>query len=384
MDPERGVSALAAPPRHDRRVVVAMSGGVDSSVAAARLREAGWDVAGVTFKLFCYGERGKESKACCGLEGVRDAQATARRLDIPHTVLDLQELFQERVMRDFAEEYGRGRTPNPCVQCNTHVKFGPLLQWARGNGYGHIATGHYVRSQHVSIDGSERSLLARARDTDKDQTYVLWGVPGAVLPRTLFPLGEASKSENREAARRLGLSVWDKEESQDICFVEGRSYADVVRQELGEESELFQSGPIRDESGQPLGTHPGLVHFTVGQRRGLGLGGGETRRVLALETETNTLRVGSAGALLREGLIATDLNLFAPASYISGEPVVVKIRYRHAPAAATVEIEGERMVVRFETPQPAVAPGQSCVVYRDDVVLAGGRIERSIGAIKGV
>lgn len=352
-----------------------MSGGVDSAVAAALLAGAGWQVGGVTFKLFCYAERGAADKACCGLEGVRDAQATARRLGIPHTVLDLSELFRQAVIDDFVQEYGRGRTPNPCVQCNTHVKFGPLLAWARRNGYDHIATGHYARLVRCSVDGRPCTLIGRASHPDKDQSYVLWGVPAETLEFTLFPLGELSKAEIRARARGMNLPVWDKDESQDICFVDGEGYSAVLREHLGGEHPIFQPGEIRDLEGRWLGSHPGLAQFTVGQRRGLGLGGPQARSVVRLETASNTLWVGSSEQLLCGGFWAHDLNFHVPPAFVSQAPVEVKIRYRHAPVPATVTSADGRMHVRVLEPLCAVAPGQSCVVYREGLVLAGGRIE---------
>jgi tRNA-specific 2-thiouridylase len=359
-------------------VLVAMSGGVDSSVAAALLQEQGWEVAGVTFKLFCYGESGKEERACCGLEGVRDAQSVAARLQIPHTVLDMVDLFRERVLNDFAAEYGRGRTPNPCVQCNTHVKFGPLLSWARRHGFSKVATGHYVRSSARVVAGEERVLLGQPADPEKDQSYVLWGVPAEVVRHTLFPLGELAKGEVRARARGLGLPVWDKEDSQDICFVDGRGYVEVLRGMLGNEHALFQPGTVRTSAGEVKGRHPGLVHYTVGQRRKIGVTHAEPLHVTRLEPETNTLVVGSAGELFTRELEAEEVNLFVPPEHLLADRVEVKIRYRHPPAPARVQWLGEDSLrVTFDAPQRAVAPGQSCVVYRDGLVLAGGRIRPS-------
>lgn len=361
-------------PRRPGKVLVAMSGGVDSAVAATRLLEAGWDVAGVTFKLFCYGEAGAEKKACCGLEGVRDAQSVARRLGIPHTVLDLSELFKERVLDDFVSEYARGRTPNPCVQCNTHVKFAPLLAFAERQGYDTIATGHYARIRWTVAEGEPRPLLQVAEDVTKDQTYVLWGVPPEVLHRTLFPLGGLTKDVARTVAKSHELPVWDKEESQDICFVDERGYVAVVEERLDEDHPIRHPGRIRTEAGVDVGEHPGLVHYTIGQRRGLPSRANGPWHVTRLDVPSNTLVVGEADRLLSSRLEATDLNLFVTAEEIAAGPVRVRVRYRHTPAEARAWVERDRLHVEFSEPQRSVAPGQSCVVYRDDLVLAGGRI----------
>ncbi len=355
-------------------ILVAMSGGVDSTVAAALLQEQGWDVAGITLKLYCYGESGRDRRACCGLEGIRDAQASARRLGIPHTVLDLEELFRIEVLDDFVSEYGRGRTPNPCIRCNTFVKFGPLLAWARRHGYEGIATGHYARLAEVERDGARRTLIRRAADPSKDQSYVLWGLSPDVLAGTRFPLGDLDKTEVRGRARALGLPVWDKKDSQDICFVEGRDYVAVVRERLGEGHPIFRPGEIRDLEDRVVGRHQGLVHYTVGQRKGIGPGGPDALHVVRLETAANILRVGPAAGLACGGLVADALNVLVPAAWLEEGPTQVRIRYRHAPVPARLRLDGESLHVRFEEAQPGVAPGQSCVVYREDLLLGGGVI----------
>ncbi len=358
------------------RVLVAMSGGVDSAVAASLLRDEGFEVAGVTFRLYCHGEQEPGRRACCGLEGIRDAQSTARRLGVAHVVLDLEPLFRERVIDDFTSEYAAGRTPNPCVECNTHVKFRPLLDWARRNGFDRIATGHYAEVARVRLrDGSDRHLLARGRDPAKDQSYVLWGVPAEVLPFTLLPLGRLAKEDVRARARNLNLPVWDKEESQDICFVPAGGYAEVLRTRLGSDHPAFQPGPIVNEAGRVLGRHRGLACYTVGQRHALGLSGPDSYRVLRLDTEANALVVGPPDRLDRRGLYATHLHLFVPPGELEAAPVAVKVRYRHEAAVAEARVEGDRLHVRFREPQRGITPGQSCVVYREGLVLGGGRIE---------
>lgn len=362
------------------RVLVAMSGGVDSAVAAALLRDEGHEVAGVTFRLFCHGEEESARRSCCGLDGIHDAQSTARRLGVPHVVLDLEPLFRERVVDDFAAEYAAGRTPNPCVECNTHVKFAPLLAWARQSGFDRIATGHYARVVRVAgEDDGARFLLARSDDPAKDQSYVLWGVPPEVLPHTMLPLGLLSKDAVRARARALDLPVWDKDESQDICFVPSGDYVEVLRARLGADHPAFTPGEITEESGRILGRHRGLVRYTVGQRHGLGLGGPSSRRVLRIVPETNTLVVGPEERLDCGGLVACRLSLFVSGAEIARAPVMAQLRYRHRAAAAEAHVAGDRLHVRFFLPQRGIAPGQSCVVYRDGLVLGGGRIEGPCG-----
>jgi tRNA-uridine 2-sulfurtransferase len=366
-----GVSGSAG-----HRVLVAMSGGVDSAVAAALLRDEGYEVAGVTFRLYCHGDDESARRACCGLAGIRDAQTTARRLGLAHLVLDLESVFRERVIEDFTAEYAAGRTPNPCVECNTHVKFAPLLAWAREHGFDRIATGHYARvvRREAGGDGG-RFLIARGEDQAKDQSYVLWGVAAEVLPYTMLPLGGLSKDGVRARARDLGLPVWDKEESQDICFVAAGDYTEVLRTRLGADHPAFTPGEIVDESGRTLGRHRGLARYTVGQRHALGLGGPHSHFVLRLVPEMNALVVGPAGRLDRGGLTATRLHFFVSPSEVAQAPVAVKIRYRHEAAAAEACVDGDRLHVRFREPQRGITPGQSCVVYRDGFLLGGGRIE---------
>ncbi|MEZ4653252.1 MAG: hypothetical protein R3E12_06495 [Candidatus Eisenbacteria bacterium] len=255
---------------------------------------------------------------------------------------------KERVLDDFAAEYGRGRTPNPCVQCNTHVKFGPLLSWARRHGYGRIATGHYVRTETRTVAGESRVLFGCPSDPQKDQSYVLWGVPAELLEKTLFPLGTLSKAEVRDRARLLGLRVWDKEESQDICFVDSRGYVETLRGMLGDRHPLFQPGPVRTSEGEPRGDAPGAGSFHRRTTQGGGTHPPRTGASTRLEPESNTLIVGEPRTCSTEQLVAEDLNLFVPPLALTDGPVDVKIRYRHAAAPARVHWLGDgRIRVRF-------------------------------------
>lgn len=364
------------------RVVVAMSGGVDSSVAAAILAERGCEVIGVTMKNFCYSEVPEEHAAasCCSLEAIDDARAVAREVGFVHHVLDFEGPFREAVVDPFVAEYAAGRTPNPCVRCNRFVRFPRLWAKARLLGAQYVATGHYARA----VDGEDGAVaLLRPVDRAKDQTFYLWGLTRSLLDRALFPLGGVTKEEVRRRARELGLRSAEKPESQDICFIPDGDLAGFLEGRAGEREDLaaerFAPGPIVDESGMVVGEHAGSGFFTVGQRRGLGLAGfGAPRYVTAIEDD-NILVVGTKEDLLRDGLVAEEVNwLIDP----PGEPfrARVQIRYRSEAVGAGIEpCEGRTAVVRFDDPVRAVAPGQSVVFYRADRVLGGGTIARAIG-----
>lgn len=353
------------------RIIVAMSGGVDSSVAAALLHEQGYDVLGVTLQLW-----GKEvcasggTRLCCSVRDAMDAKAVAKRLGIRHEVLELVETFRDKVIGYFVDSYRDGLTPNPCVACNDHIKFGSLLERADALGSELLATGHYARIAHDAQRG--RHTLRRAADPSKDQSYVLFNLTQAQLQRSRFPIGELSKPQVRQIARSLGFDTADKPDSQDICFVRDGNKDGFLRRELGAEA---TPGPITDAQGRVLGTHRGLLGYTIGQREGIGLALGRPVYVIGMDRPANRLIVGSREELLSRALTAERVNwisIDAPHTPIRAS---VKIRSRHegAPATLTQTPDGTTRV-EFDEPQPAVTPGQAAVFYDGEVVLGGGWI----------
>jgi len=355
-----------------------MSGGVDSSVAAALLREEGCDVVGVTMKTFCYSEAEAQgaSRTCCGLEGIADARRVADALGIPHYVFDVEEAFTRDVIDDFVAEYARGRTPNPCVRCNSNTKFHDLLERGRALGCDAIASGHYVWMEH---DGPEPALH-RGEDRAKDQSYFLWGLPRELLPRLRFPLGRLTKAQVRAYARELGLVTADKPESQEICFVPTGDYRDLLRRRLETRHPALQPGPIVRRDGTVVGRHQGYAAFTVGQRRGLPGGSAEPLYVLEIRAATREVVVGTAEECFSHAVRVEELNwLTEPPA--EGETVSVQIRHRAPDVAATVEAASdEGLTLRFAEPQRAVTPGQSAVFFRGSRVLGGGRIAAALGS----
>jgi tRNA-specific 2-thiouridylase len=348
-----------------------MSGGVDSSIAAALLAEAGWDVIGVTLKLWCYGESDDEAtpRSCCSLDAIADARSVALHMGFPHHVLDESALFREKVVAPFVRDYLGGETPYPCALCNTHLKFGSLFAHARKAGADYLATGHYARL----ADGA----IYRAAHDGKDQTYALWGIAKETLPRLLFPLGGLTKDEVRAHGERLGLGrVARKVESQDLCFVPDGDYAGFVARAAGGAG---APGPMVDTAGAVVGTHEGIARYTVGQRRGLRLAAAEPQYVTALDASANTVRVGPESALFATEAAFTGRNwLLEDPPSAAGERVEAQIRYRHKPAPAT--LFEDRLV--FDEAQRAITPGQSAVFYRGDRLLGGARLTRPVPAAR--
>jgi tRNA-uridine 2-sulfurtransferase len=347
-------------------IVVALSGGVDSATAAALLVEAGHPVVAITMRLYDAGGTSASSGGrCCGPRDVEDARRVAAHLGIPFYVADYQEWFTEKVIDGFVADYVAGRTPNPCVRCNQHVKFTPLLQRARALGAEALATGHYAR-----IDAQGR--LMRAHDARKDQSYFLFNMPAEALPQVRFPLGGMTKEDVRAHARRLGLPNCDKPESQEICFVPDGDYASFVQLRV---PEVGAGGQIVDQQGTVLGTHSGVHHFTVGQRRGLKLAAPEPRYVLSVDASSQRVTVGGVDALSRSEIGVDEVSWLGAAPPRQPLRAQVQIRYRHAAVPATVSpMESGAVRVVFDAPERAPAPGQAAVFYDRDVVLGGGFI----------
>ena len=358
------------------RVIVGMSGGVDSSVTAALLKQAGYDVIGVTLNVWPDLPNMPEIQredACCALGAVEDARRVADRLDIPYYVLNFREVFEERVIKDFVNTYASGRTPNPCIRCNQFIKFDALRIKARQLGAAYVATGHYARIEHAALPDA-RHRLRKAADPSKDQSYVLYVMSQDRLGSALMPLGSYTKERTRQVAAELGLNVANKPESQDICFVPFKRYTEFIELYA---PEILQPGPIVDQTGQVLGEHRGVALHTVGQRRGLGVAAGQPLFVTSLEPETNTVVVGDANDLLRGDCRLEDVN-WIDADAFPVEPVraMARVRYRSREVPCIARIDAGEVVVEFDEPQRAITPGQALVLYSDEYVLGGGTIAR--------
>jgi tRNA-specific 2-thiouridylase len=354
-----------------QRVVVAMSGGVDSSVAACLLHQQGYDVIGVTMRLWSEDTVNAATgnhQGCCSIEDVEDARRVCQLLDIPHYFMDFQQEFSDHVMDYFVSEYERGRTPHPCIACNDKMKFDFLLQRAKFMDAAYVATGHYARIAQDKADGRYR-LLAGV-DGSKDQSYVLFNLGQETLANLLFPVGEYTKVEIRDIAREAGLPVANKPDSQEICFIPQGDYREFLRTRL-----TPQPGDIVNASGDVLGSHKGIEYYTVGQRRGLGLTGADPLFVIKLDAVERQVVVGTEAELLQSDVRVGGVRFVGGVAPEGPRPVTAKIRYNAPAVAASLEAYGNEAVLRLDTPQRAVTPGQAAVFYDGDEVLGGGFIQ---------
>jgi len=358
-------------------VLVAMSGGVDSSVAAALLHERGYQVIGVTMNLWDYDRVGgniNKDSGCCSIDTMDDARAVCHKLGVPHYMVNFREEFEAAVTNNFISEYMDGRTPNPCVRCNTYIKWGVLLQKAEELGASKLATGHYARTTFDEKSG--RYFLKQGKDGHKDQSYALWGIRQQGLERTFFPVGEFTKPEIRQIARNLGLRTAEKKESQEICFIPDNDYSRYLQMKRPELETQLQDGEILDQQDNLLGVHRGYPFYTIGQRKGVGIATGQPVYVTEIDAGNNRIKVGSNHDLLHSGLIAENVNWVSIESLKEGIGIEAKVRYNAPGAPAWIQPTSKGNVeVKFKKPQRAVTPGQSVVFYQDDLVVGGGIIE---------
>ena len=362
---------------NNNTVAVAMSGGVDSSVAAALLSQADYQVIGLTMRLWDVGSK-EESlgmvRGCCTSELSTNAQRVCDQLGVPHYIVDLRQEFRKWVVDDFVSEYFQGHTPNPCIRCNTHIKWNSLWNKARSLDCDYLATGHYARI----IQNEQGWQLHRALDNSKDQSYALWGIPRDQLSTTLLPLGDRSKTEVRQIARDLGFVNAETAESQDICFLFGEKYRDFMRLHYPDRFANHKNGKILNESGEVLGEHEGFANYTVGQRKGLRISAPEKLYVLKTDAETNHVIVGPASSLEVKGLKAVHPNWISTETPVQPFKATIQVRYRDRGVPGTVVPNGDETYVQFKDTHRGIAPGQSVVFYNGNCLLGGGIIDSAV------
>lgn len=352
------------------KVMVGMSGGVDSSVAAKLLIDSGYDVTGVTLKLFDGGDISEDFRTCCSLSDIDDARSVCYRLGIDHFVFNFKEAFRKKVINQFTESYLNGKTPNPCIECNRYIKFDKMLRRAEELGFDYIATGHYA--ERVYDYKTNRYILKRPKDRSKDQTYVLYGLTQYQLSKTLFPLGEYEKSDIRRIAEATGLINSRKPDSQDICFVPDGDYASFIKKNTGAE---IKEGNFISADGDVIGRHKGIINYTIGQRRGIGISIGKPAYVTDKNALENTVTIGDESNLYKSEITAYDVNLISLDSISDEMRVTAKVRYsRNEQAAVVIPSGNGEVLVKFDEPQRAPASGQAVVFYDGDVVIGGGTI----------
>lgn len=356
-----------------KRVLLGMSGGIDSTVSAMLLKEQGYEVVGVTFRTF---DSIKESclareKGCCSIDSIMEAKHNAGKMGIDHHIVDFRDTFREHVIANFIDEYMHGRTPNPCVLCNSHIKWGEMLRVADELDCPYVATGHYARISTFR----DHTYLACAADTHKDQTYFLWMLTEDNLRRTIFPLGNLTKQEVRDIAREHGYpTLAEKKESQEICFVTDNDYRSFLRENVTGYDQIIHEGNYVNADGQVLGRHCGYPNYTIGQRKGLGIALGHPAFVTAIRPKTNEVVLGTNDDLYRTELTATQVRL-RDTEWLAESPIVqARIRYKSQPVDATIELEGTTATLRFAQPVWGITPGQSLVLYKDNLVIGGGII----------